>query len=295
MESPLLSKLGTWVPSQGENAANHAGIMRKRALGSVRILLHSFTMRVFRGFHYRLYPTPEQAARLLNWEGALRVLWNAALEQRHVYLARGTRMPSYFEQVRQLTELRAEMPWLGDVPRHACDQILSDLDRAWHRRFARLSKPPRWKKKGRDVIGVAEGDAGMFRLSGLSLHFPKLGEVRAVVHRPLVGIPKRCTIRREVDQWFVAIQCEQDLPEPAPRSGPVVAIDRGLKQLLADSDGRLIENPKHLEKALRRLAHTQRIVARRTLGSGRCARAKLRVAKLHRTIRRQRAHALHVL
>ena len=35
-----------------------------------------------RGFRYRIYPTPEQAARLRQWEGALRVLWNLAHEQR---------------------------------------------------------------------------------------------------------------------------------------------------------------------------------------------------------------------
>jgi putative transposase len=252
-------------------------------------------MLVFRGFRYRLYPTPEQAARLLNWEGALRALWNVALEQRHVYLARGAQMPSVFEQKRQLTELRADVPWLADTPRHVAEQVLWDLDLAWNRYFARQSRRPRWKNKGRNVMGLTEHGPMHFRLKATGLKFPKLGEVRAVVHRPLVGTPKRCTIRREVDQWFVAIQCEQDVPESTPRSEPVVAIDRGLTHLLADSDGRLIENPNHLEKSLRRLARAQRIVARRQKGSNRHARAKLRVAKLHRTIRRQRAHGLHVL
>jgi putative transposase len=252
-------------------------------------------MLLLRGFRYRLYPTPEQEARLLAWEDALRALWNVALEQRHLYLARGARMPSAFEQMRQLTELRAEMPWLADVPRHLGEQVLIDLDRAWQRCFMGHARRPRWKKKGRNRIGLTEHKSAQFRLSAMSLYFPKLGDVRAVVHRPLIGTPKRCTIRCEVDQWMVSILCQQELPEPAPRLKPVVAIDRGLTHLLADSDGGLIENPKHLENNLRRLAHALRVVARREKGSARCARAKLRVAKLHRTIRRQRAHALHVL
>ncbi|PYM33926.1 MAG: transposase, partial [Candidatus Rokuibacteriota bacterium] len=74
-----------------------------------------------------------------------------------------------------------------------------------------------------------------------------------------------------------------------------MAIDRGVTNLLADSDGGLVPNPKHLDASLRRLAYAQRVVARRTTGSQRQARARLRVAKLHRTIRRQRAHVLHVL
>jgi putative transposase len=248
-----------------------------------------------RGFRYRLYPTAEQEARLLAWEGALRALWNIAHEQRRLYLARGARMPSFVEQARQLTDLRVEVPWLADVPRHLCGRVLADLDLAWQRCFARLNRQPRWKKKRHDQMGLTEDDSALFRLSATGLQFPKLGEIRAVIHRPLVGTPKRCTIRREVDQWIVSIICEQEVLKPTPRSEPVVAIDRGVTHLLADSDGQLVGNPRHLEKALCRLAHAQRIVARREKGSGRYARARLRVAKLHRTIRRQRAHALHVL
>ena len=125
--------------------------------------------------------------------------------------------------------------------------------------------------------------------------FPKLGEIRAILHRPIVGTPKRCTIVREVDQWFVAIQCEAIVDAPASRLGPVVAIDRGITHLLADSDGTLVPNPKHLERALARLRRAQRVVSRRQKGSRRRARAATRVAKIHRTIRRQRGHVLHEL
>ena len=106
-------------------------------------------MLIRRGFRYRLYPTPQQQGRLLAWEGALRALWNAAHEQRRLCLARGGRMPTAFDQMNQLTAMRAEVPWLADVPRNVCAQILVDLDAAWQRSFKQLSRRPRWKKKGR--------------------------------------------------------------------------------------------------------------------------------------------------
>ena len=56
-------------------------------------------MLIRRGFRYRIYPTPEQAERLLQWEGALRVLWNLAHEQRLAYLHRHVKMPSAFNQM----------------------------------------------------------------------------------------------------------------------------------------------------------------------------------------------------
>lgn len=252
-------------------------------------------MLIRRGFRYRIYPTPEQEVRLLAWEGALRALWNTAHEQCLIYLSRGARMPTAFDQITQLTELRADTPWLADVPRNVCAQLLVDLDAAWQRCFAQLARRPRWKKKGRDAVAITEPHPGVFRLTDNGVVFPKLGEMRAVFHRRIQGTPKRCTIRREVDQWVVAIQCEQEIPDPQPRPGPVVAIDRGLTALLADSDGGMLPNPRHLDTSLRRLARVQRVVARRERGSRRRQRAVLRVAKLHRKIRRQRAHLLHVL
>ena len=73
-------------------------------------------MVIRRGFRYRIYPTPDQDARLRQWEDALRVLWNLAHEQRLAYLNRHAKMPSAFDQMRELTALRADVPWLADVP-----------------------------------------------------------------------------------------------------------------------------------------------------------------------------------
>src|SRR5437660_481103 len=238
-----------------------------------------------RGLRYRLYPPPAQEARLRAWEGALRALWNVAHEQRRLYLARGARLPSAFDQINQLTELRAAVPWLAEVPRNVCAQVLVELDAAWQRCFTRLARRPRWKKEGRDPVAITEPHPRVFRVTTDGVAFPQLGTIRAILHRPLGGEPKRCTLTREGDQWFVAIQCEQEGPEPARRPGPVVAIDRGLTNLLADSDGRWVPHPKHLDASLRRLARAQRVVARRATGSRGRERARPRGAKLHRTIR----------
>src|SRR5688500_5328340 len=95
--------------------------------------------------------------------------------------------------------------------------------------------------------------------------------------RPLEGVPKSCTIRRDGDQWFVSIVCELELPDPAPRTEPVVALDRGITHLIADSDGTLVENPKPLEAALKRLGRLQRVVSRRKKGSNNRKKAVSRV------------------
>ncbi len=66
-------------------------------------------MLVRKGFRYRIYPTPEQAGRLLAWEHALRFLWNLALDQRRRCLAKPRYDRIYltaFDQINELTGLR---------------------------------------------------------------------------------------------------------------------------------------------------------------------------------------------
>ncbi len=135
----------------------------------------------------------------------------------------------------------------------------------------------------------------MWRLDGTTLRFPKLGNLRAVVHRQLEGKPKTCTIKRDGDQWFASILCEIERAEPVHRTEPVVAIDVGVTNMLADSDGHKVKNPKCLEMAIGRLARAQRTVSRRKKGSKNREKAKVRVARIHRKVRRQRAHVLHEL
>ncbi len=255
-----------------------------------------------RAYRFRVYPTAKQAARLAQWDGALRFLWNVALEQRLQAHGRrcgpDKRYPTAFDQINELTELRAMLPWLADVPRDACAQVLVELDAAWQRCFKRLARAPRFKRKGRDRAPMIEPHPKAFRVEGAGRNgvvvFPKLGALRAVLHRPLEGTPKRCAIVRDGDAWFVSITCEVEIADPAPSTKPPVAIDRGVAVLLADSDRRTVPNPRPLEALQARIARAQRTVARRKRGSKNQQKARAKVARLQRKAARQRAHVLHV-
>ena len=253
-------------------------------------------MLVYKSFRYRVYPTPAQVARLDAWSDALRFLWNIANEQRLLAYSKPKcerRYPTAFDQINELTALRAELPWLADAPRDVSCQLLIELDCAWQRCFARLADAPCWKRKGRPVANLCEPHPKMWRLDGDCLHFPKLGPMRVIVHRPLEGARKTCTLVRDGDQWFAVVMCEIEIDPPA-RTAPVVAIDRGIAVLGATSDGEFIANPRHLEVTLAKLARAQRSVSRKKKGSKNQIKARVRVMRIHRKVRRQRAHYLHV-
>lgn len=145
-----------------------------------------------RGYRFRSYPRPEQVARLESWEHTTRWLWNLGHAQR---VAMGQRCKvdrkpiTAFDQIHELTELRAMLPWLADVPRNVCAQVLVELDAAWQRFFKGLADRPRFKAKGRDRAPMVEPHPKLFRVEGDAVVFPKVGAIPAVIHRAMVGAP----------------------------------------------------------------------------------------------------------
>jgi putative transposase len=73
-----------------------------------------------RSFRYRLRPTPEQAETLAQYAGATRFIYNLALEQRRdfwrQYRAQTGGWLNFISQGREVTQLRAEVPWLAAIP-----------------------------------------------------------------------------------------------------------------------------------------------------------------------------------
>lgn len=119
-------------------------------------------------------------------------------------------------------------------------------------------------------------------------------------HRRIVGQPVRVSLTREVDQWFVSITCKVTEPMPVEPIGSVVGLDLGVANVLADSEGGIVANPRHLASAQKRLARAQQTASRRKPKRGQPAsnnyrKATRKVALLHRKVRRQRQHMLHVL
>jgi putative transposase len=101
---------------------------------------------------YRLFPAPAQQAVLQDHCGHARYVWNLAVEQ-HSHWHPGRRnAPGYLEQCRQLTQARAEQPWLAAGSQTVQQQALRDFGRA-KAAFLDPGNPagrPSWRKAGRD-------------------------------------------------------------------------------------------------------------------------------------------------
>lgn len=202
-----------------------------------------------------------------------------------------------FDQMNELTGLRAMLPWLADVPRDVCGQLLTELDRAWQRFSLGIADRPTFKHKARWQRAALIAPHH-FRIEGKgrngAIIFPKLGRVSAVIHRDVQGCAKTCAIVRDGDQWFAAVSCKAEMADQMPSTKPPIALDVGIAKLIADSDGGIVENPRHADAKRKRMARAQRTANRRKIGSKNRQKANRKVARLRQKIRRQREHSLHV-
>jgi len=237
---------------------------------------------------YRLHPTPAQEAVLRDHCGHARYVWNLAVEQ-HSHWRPGRRnAPGYLEQCRQLTQARAEFPWLAAGSQTVQQQALRDFARAMAAFFdpANPAGRPSWRKAGRDEGFRITGRRGrQWDVRRVSRHVgevrvPKAGWVRFRWSRAVpAGVRSYRVTMDRAGRWHVAFAAVPG-PVPAPGTGEVVGIDRGVAVSAALSTGELLHCPALTGRERIRLRRMQRRLARAKRGSNRRGRVRHAIARL---------------
>jgi putative transposase len=120
-----------------------------------------------------------------------------------------------------------------------------------------------------------------------------IGQVRVRQHRPVRGIVKTISVKREGRRWYVILSCDGVPAERLPSTGATVGIDMGIARFMTTSDGAHVPNPRYLAMSAARLADAQRTLSRCKRGSRRRQKARERVVSVYRKVRRQRLDFAH--
>ena len=88
---------------------------------------------------------------------------------------------------------------------------------------------------------------------GRTVILPRIGRVTMVEHLRFSGRIDEVTVNRTAGRWFACFSVETGEPLPPVKDGPTVGVDVGIEKLAVCSDGTVVENPKALKPALRRL------------------------------------------
>jgi len=233
---------------------------------------------------YRLEITSKQESILLTHCSDARYVWNLCVEQENEYRPGRPQMPRFAERCRQLTEARAENPWLAEGSVTVQQQAVKDHQQAMANFFAGTHRRPGWRKAGQDegfrIVAVKPADVRRFNRNHAAVKVPKAGWVRFRWSRPIPDGVKSFRITRDrSSRWHVAFAV---IPEPVrgPGTGETVGVDRGIAVSAALSTGELLRCPGLSAGEARRLRSAQRKIAKAKRGSNRRQDAKGTVSRL---------------
>jgi putative transposase len=198
-----------------------------------------------------------------------------------------------------LAKLTPERQWLAEVPSVALVQACNDARRAYRNWFDSLADRRKGRKMGHPVFRRKRGRQSFrltrngFSLRGQRLSVAKVGEIRVRWSRPLPSVPSSVTVIREPDGRYYASFVVDRPATPLPACEHEVGVDLGLDRLAVTSDGEVIANPRFLRAKERRLAKAQRALSRKAKVSANRARARRRLAVVHRRVRETRLDHAH--
>jgi putative transposase len=249
-----------------------------------------------KAYKFRLYPNKQQEEKLFWTLNRCRELYNAALSERKDAYRMAGKSISYYEQKRDLPEIKEMRSEYHDIHSQVLQDVLLRLKRAFDRFFERVKngeKPGYPRFQGRNRYNSFTYPQSGFTLEEKHVTLSKIGTIKVKVHRKVEGTIKTCTIKYEAGQWYVTLSCEVQQPEPLPISYEDVGIDLGITHFAALSNGEFIESPRHYRKAEKKLKSLQESLSRKKRGSHRRKRAVQAIAKAHRKVRNQRRDFAH--
>lgn len=263
-----------------------------------------------RMYSVRLYPTASQAAKLGFLLHVTRDLYNAGLQERRDAWLKRRKSVTHAEQYAELTALRREDPRLASCYRELLDAALHRLDLAFRAFFTRVKRGqtpgfPRFRAAYRwKQLEFPHGSRALkLDAQQQKVRIPGVGSVRMRKGRAIPAFGRAFLVLRN-GHWSAVFECQREV-EPLPATGKAVGLDRGIRVLVATSDGERIPNPKHLKKRRAKVERHQRDLERRTVrdAAGRVKNrrdpkrqsAVLRLARAKEREKNARRDALHKL
>ena len=224
-------------------------------------------------YRFRIYPNSLQRQSLVDHFGCTRWVFNRYLsEADDCYKQTGKAMRCNDFIVR-LVKLKKEYPWLKEVNSQSLQMAARNADRAFVNFFEKRAQPPRFKSKhsGRQSFHCPQNCKVLFPQIGTKGHIvlPKIGPVKAILHRRFNGTVKTVTVVREASgKYFASVLVDNAQPKVTPDTVDfehTAGIDAGIKTaftVVSQSGTEKIDNPTFLKKHSEQLKKQQKRLAR---------------------------------
>lgn len=253
---------------------------------------------------YRLYPTNEQKIMFTKTFGCCRKVYNLMLSDKiESYKTTGKFVNT------TPAKYKKDYPYLKEVDSLALANVQLNLQSAFKNRFSKSRKKnngfPKYKSaKHSRKSYTTNNQHGTVTLIGNSIKLPKIGFVKAVIHRNPNNnwIIKSATVSQESDgKYYVSVLFEYDAPVNTYVADMTNAIglDYASDGLYVDNNGNVGTNHKYYHESHDRLAKAQRKLSRmqgskkQEVKSNNYMKQLRKVNKIHKHIANQRLDNLH--
>ena len=243
-------------------------------------------------YKFRLDPTDDQIELLNKHFGSVRFVYNYFLNQRKEEYLNNKKSLNYYDQAKELTQLKKkeETKWLKEINSQTLQFSLNCLDLSYQGFFNKRTKFPNFKsKRSKNSFAIPQ----FVKVKNEKLFIPKFKGIKMIMEREIKGKIGKATISRTpTGKYFVSILTEREY-NPVPNTTKKVGIDLGLKDFLVLSTGSKIKNGRFLKHYEKNLKLNQKQLSRKTKGSNRYERQRLKVARIHEKISNSRMDLIH--
>jgi putative transposase len=245
-------------------------------------------------FKYRLYPKDGQEARLNSTLAHLCDLYNE-LRNEKVNKYKENKINLSKTDLRRLAlDKRRNNPELKKIHSQVVQNVADRVSVSFNNFFEKRARFPRSKnyKNYKSFTYPQSGFNLVQTRTGHKLYLSSVDEVRAFIHRPMLGRANRLSIKREAGEWYAVFLIEKE--DGRAENVNDVSDDRirgadlGLEKFIVLDNSSSNEYPEFLRMSEQKIIRLQKRLSRKRKGSNRWKRLAFRLAKLHLHIKRQR-------
>ena len=239
-------------------------------------------------YKFRVYPNKSQKILLAKTFGSCRFVYNHYLAIRIDRYKETKETLNYYACANDLKNLKAEYEWLKEIDSTALQSSIRDLNTAYQNFFQGRGFPKFKSKKTHRYSYKSKCVNNNIQYDNRIIKIPKVGWLRTKQRLEPVGRILNATVSQEPNgHYYVSLCCEVKFYK-LDKTNKSIGLDLGIKDFCITSDGDKYENPKYLDKSLKKLTKLQRQLSRKTKDSNNRNKARIKVANLQAHITNKR-------